>query len=192
MPADNRVAPESELIKAIRLSDQAAFKVLCQIYYDLLYRFLWRKTRDEETAKDLVQELFLNVWKIRANLEESQSLKAYLYRSANNLAINHLKKKALRQARLVDNAAVEQIAGTDERSDFQEYAEDALHGLPEEQRLVFMLNKFEGLKYAEIAELLQISVKTVESRMSKALKMLREKLQHLLIFIIFCHFFYFG
>jgi RNA polymerase sigma-70 factor (ECF subfamily) len=73
MPADKQVAPETELIKAIRHSDKAAFKALCQIYYDPLYRFLWRKTRDEETARDLVQELFLNVWKNRANLDERQS-----------------------------------------------------------------------------------------------------------------------
>ena len=185
MPVDEKNAVELELIKAIRQADKTAFKALCGIYYDPLYRFLWRKTRDEETAKDLVQELFLNVWKNRANLDETQSSKAYLYRAASNLAINHLKKKAVRQAYAVDSSATERMAETDEQHDFQEYAEEVLHDLPEEQRLVFTLNKFEGLKYSEIAEMLQISVKTVESRMSKALKTLREKLRHVLSIIIF-------
>jgi len=63
-----------------------------------------------------------------------------------------------------------------------------LQDLPEDQRIVFILNKFEGFKYAEIAETLQISIKTVESRMSKALKHLREKLRHLLILLPFIYF----
>jgi RNA polymerase sigma-70 factor (ECF subfamily) len=181
MPVDEKNVVELELIKAIRHANKTAFRALCQIYYDPLYRFLWRKTRAEETAKDLVQELFLNVWKNRANLDETRSCKAYLYRAANNLAINHLKQKAARQAYTIESSASERIAATDEQHDFQEYAEEVLHDLPEEQRLVFTLNKFEGLKYIEIAEMLHISIKTVESRMSKALKTLREKLGPLLI-----------
>jgi len=191
MPADEKNQVELELIKAIRRDDKTAFKALCRIYYDPLYRFLWRKTRDEETAKDLVQELFLNVWKNRANLDETQSSKSYLYRSANNIAINHLKKKAIRQAYTLDSPAAGRMAGTDEKHDFQEYAEEVLHDLPEEQRLVFTLNKFEGLKYHEIAKMLNISVKTVESRMSKALKTLREKLRPLLSLAAFFHFFFY-
>jgi len=182
MPVDERNTVELEIIKAVRRTDKAAFKALCEIYYDPLYRFLWRKTRDEESAKDLVQELFLNVWKNRANLDETQSSKPYLYRAANNLAINHLKKKAVRQAHALDSAAAGPRAAPDEQRDFLEYVEETLGDLSEEQRLVFTLNKFEGLKYNEIAEMLQISVKTVESRMSKALKTLREKLRHLLVF----------
>lgn len=181
MPVDEKNANELELIKAVRHSDKTAFRALCQIYYESLYRFLWRKTRDEEAAKDLVQELFLNIWKNRANLDETQSSTAYLYRAANNLAINHLKKKAVRQAHAMDSVAAGRMSGTDEKHDFQEYVDEILHDLPEEQRLVFTLNKFEGLKYSEIAEMLQISVKTVESRMSKALKALREKLEPRLI-----------
>jgi len=176
MSFNKKNANELELIKAIRCADKTAFRGLCQIYYDALYRFLWRKTRDEETAKDLVQELFLNIWKNRANLDETQSSKAYIYRAAHNLAINHLKKKALRQTHILSSAAAEQLSGTDEQRDFEEYVEEVLQDLPEEQRLVFTLNKFEGLRYREIAEMLQFSVKTVESRMSKALKTLREKL----------------
>lgn len=191
MPVDEKNAVELELIKAIRRDDKTAFKEFCRIYYDALYRFLWRKTRDEETAKDLAQELFLNIWTHRANLDETQSCKAYLYRAANNIAINHLKKKAIRQSYTVDSSATERTTVTDEQQDFQEYAEEILHDLPEEQRLVFTLNKFEGLKYREIAEMLNISIKTVESRMSKALKALREKLGPLLSLVALFHFLFY-
>jgi RNA polymerase sigma-70 factor (ECF subfamily) len=189
MPVDEKTANELESIKAIRRADKTAFKALCEIYYDALYRFLWRKTRDEEAAKDLAQELFLNVWKNRANLDETQSCKPYLYRAANNLAINHLKKKAVRQAHISESAAAGQTAALDEQRDFQEYVDEVLIDLPEEQRLVFTLNKFEGLKYGEIAGMLNISVKTVESRMSKALKALREKVGALLSLAVFFNLF---
>ena len=181
---------ESELITAIKTSDNAAFKEFCRIYYEPLYGFLWRKTRDRDTALDLVQELFLNVWKQRKRLDEGRSVKAYLYRSANNLAINHLKKKTLRQTYFADSSAAEQASQTNQQQNFQEYVDDVLHDIPEAQRIVFMLNKFEGFKYAEIAETLQISIKTVESRMSKTLKVLRLKLGHLLSAIPFFYFFY--
>jgi len=166
---------DEELIRAINSSDRAAFKQLCERYYDPLYRFLWRKTRNDEAAEDLVQELFMNLWKMRARLDENLSIKAYLYRAANNLAINHLRKKALKQAHFVDNLDHAPAGHSDEERELQECLDEALQDLPEAQRTVFVLNRFEGLKYAEIAETLQISIKTVESRMSQTLKHLREK-----------------
>jgi len=166
---------DDELIRAINLSDRAAFKQLCERYYDPLYRFLWRKTRNDEAAKDLVQELFMNLWKMRVSLEENLSIKAYLYRAASNLAINHLRKKVLQQTHFVDNLANALAGYSDEERELRECLDEALQDLPEAQRTVFVLNRFEGLKYAEIAETLQISIKTVESRMSQTLKHLREK-----------------
>jgi RNA polymerase sigma-70 factor (ECF subfamily) len=164
-----------ELTRAIKLSDRAAFRQLSERYYDSLYRFLWRKTRNDEAAQDLVQELFMNLWKMRAHLDENLSIKAYLYRAANNLAINHLRKKVLKQAHFIDNLADAHPGHSNEERELQECLDEALQDLPEAQRTVFMLNRFEGLKYAEIAEILQVSIKTVESRMSKTLKHLRQK-----------------
>lgn len=166
---------DEELTRAIKISDRAAFKQLCERYYDPLYRFLWRKTRNDEAARDLVQELFMNVWNMRARLDENLSIKAYLYRAANNLAINHLRKKVLKQAYFADNLADAPAGHSDAERELQECLDEALQDLPEAQRTVFVLNRFEGLKYAEIAETLQISIKTVESRMSQTLKHLRSK-----------------
>lgn len=190
MPAATNTIPEAEesLVTSIKESDGSAFKNLCQIYYDPLYRFLWRKTRNINTAQDLVQELFMNIWKSRQTLDPSKSIKAYLYKSANNLAINHLKKKAVKDTHFADSVELESAVSSESAREFREYIDDALYDIPENQRLVFELNKFEGLKYAEIAEMLQVSIKTVESRMSSTLKTLREKLKHLLGFVIFLKF----
>jgi len=183
------INPEKELVIAIKISDGAAFKELCQIYYDPLYRFLWRKTYNDEAAEDLVQDLFMNVWKARENLDENQSIKAYIYRAANNLAINYLRKEQLVQQRFEDNLKDDPADSTGSNLEFQEILDDILQDIPENQRTVFILNKFEGLKYTEIADTLQISVKTVESRMSKTLKVLREKLAHLICLIIIMKYF---
>ncbi len=174
---------EKQLVIAIKQSDSDAFKKICELYYEQIYRFLWRRTRDGETACDLVQDVFLNVWKNRKNLDENKSIKAFFYRSAINAAINHLHRKVLVDKHFVMNESVEHLSG-DNDADLKEYLDDALQGIPEPQRIVFILNKFEGFKYKEIADILQISVKTVESRMSKTLKTLRSKLSHLLIFIL--------
>ena len=188
MGIDNKTNIEHELVKRIKLADDVAFKELCRIYYEPIYRFLWRKIRDENTALDLVQQLFLNIWKTRESLDETRILKPYIYQSANNLAINHLKQKARRQKYFIDNNTAESVSQADSNQEFQEYVDDVLYDLPETQRSVFILNKFEGFKYAEIAAMLNVSVKTVESRMSKALKTLRHKLHHLLCICIFFYF----
>ena len=180
----NTQVDEKVLIKAVKSDDALAYKEICSVYYDPLYRFLWRKTRNAEISKDLIQDLFINVWKLRRQLDETKSFKAYLYKSANNLAVNHLKQKVMKQNYLGDHNLDEVISKDIDPNELSEYIDDVLQGIPDAQCTVFILNKFEGFKYAEIAEIMQISVKTVESRMSKILKTLREKLAPLLILAI--------
>jgi RNA polymerase sigma-70 factor (ECF subfamily) len=169
---------DSELTKAIKSSDASAFKVLYYRYYKQLFIFLWRRTQNEETAKDLSQELFFRLWKNREHLDANQSLKSYLYKIAHNLVIDHLRKRGVEQTYFTNeqpNAAI-----TDEESDDFELREKinaTMSGLPDSVRQVFYLSRFEGLKYSEIADALDIAVKTVEARMSKALTILREKLK---------------
>lgn len=170
---------DTELTNLIKTSDSHSFKILYYRYYEHLFRFLEFKTRNYELAKDLVQELFYRVWKNRESLDETKSIKAYLFRSANNLAIDHLRKITA-EASYMKNTEIKDTLMPNEQFDLQEKAQQIIESLPEPIQTVFCLNRFEGLKYTEIAETLDISVKTVESRMSKALQILREKLKPLL------------
>ena len=174
---------EQNLIKSIINDDQRAFKQICKIYYEMLYNFIWRKTGNENLSKDIVQELFLNVWKLRKHLNPNKSFKSYLYSAANNLTINHFKSIQIQQKYFSESKAGEYQNSEKTQLDFNEYLDDVLSGMTEEQKTVFILNKFEGFKYKEIATILNISVKTVESRMRKILKVLREKLAHLLFLL---------
>lgn len=167
------------LVVALIQSDESAFKQLYYRYFETIFSYLWRQTRNEETAKELTQELFIKIWNHRENLDENKSFKAYLYRTASNLAIDHLRSKITRQNIFSDKVENEPAVEMDEFFEFRERLEKALKKMPKEQSKVFTLNRFEGLKYSEIAEVLQISVKTVEGRMTKVLKVLRGQLKDL-------------
>lgn len=168
---------DSDLAKALRASDHVAFKTLYYRYYEALYRFLWRQTRDALIAKDLVQEIFTRVWQHREQLDPQQSLKAYLYRIGYNLAVDHLRKKSHQPAALEEHHSEASAYVQDESFELREKMQAAIQNLPEPLCIVFTMSRFEEATYAEIAATLQISIKTVESRMSKALKELREKLR---------------
>ena len=169
---------DADLSRAISASDAAAFKALYYRYYEPLYLFLWRRTHDRETALDLAQELFVRVWNNREKLDASQSLKAYLFKIAHNLLIDHFRKKGVEQTYFAADPP-EEASVVSEADDFElrENIESAIASLPTPVRQVFQMSRFDGLKYHEIAAALEISVKTVEARMSKALATLRERLE---------------
>jgi RNA polymerase sigma-70 factor (ECF subfamily) len=177
--------PDNELAQAIKAADHTAFKVLYYRYFEALFRFLWRQTSDEELAKDLLQEIFSRVWKNRENLDPQQSLKAYLYRIGHNLVIDHRRQSVHKPDYLEDHPAGEPAYFVEENFDLREQIQATIAALPEPVRLVFTMNRFDGIKYAEIAARLKISVKTVEARMSKALAILREKLAPFLVCLLF-------
>lgn len=165
---------DSELVHAIILSDTSAFKTLYFRYYDALIRFIFIRSGSSEFAEDGVQEIFTRLWNSRRNLDESQSIKAYLYRIANNLLIDHYRKRSSEKTYLFETDPPD---GDDEEK-LQEKIDiqSAIQALPETVRDVFILNRYQGLSYSEIAETFGISVKTVEKRMSQALDRLRKAL----------------
>ncbi|HEX9654269.1 MAG TPA: RNA polymerase sigma-70 factor [bacterium] len=169
-------ATDAELTAALKASDHFAFRAIYYRYFEALFRFLWRQTHDDELAKDLLQEIFSRVWKNRNNLDASQSIKSYLYRIGQNLVIDHRRKNTHSLDSLEEHPEIEPTYSTDESFDLQDKIQSAIEDLPEQVRIVFTMNRFDGFKYTEIAALLNISLKTVEARMSKALTLLREKL----------------
>src|SRR5690606_11564606 len=147
--------------------------------------------RDVEDAEEVVQSTFLLVWEKRETLEIRTSAKSYLYAMVRNACLNVLKHQKIRQRHEAEEKALgersrdslhETVAGKELEYRIQE----AVEQLPEQCRMVFKLSRFEELKYSEIAEQLNISVKTVENHMGKALRVMREQLKDFLpiVFII--------
>ncbi len=130
--------------------------------------------------------MFLRVWERRARLDPAGSLRALLYRSAHNAALNHIKHREIerRWAQAAQAApepvAPEAEAGVRER-ELSGAIQDAIASLPERCRQIFLMSRQQGLSYAEIAELLGLSVKTVETQMGRALKALRAALSGFLL-----------
>lgn len=147
-------------------------------FYDPIRNFIYFKSGDEALAEDIAQDTFIKLWENREDIER-KTVKAYLYTVAGNLTINYLKRQQLKY-KFINNAQVstekmnpEFIA---EMAEFNDELQKVLASIPEGSREVFLMNRIEDLKYREIAERLGISVKAVEKRMSKALQILREKL----------------
>lgn len=147
-------------------------------YYKAVRNFLYFKTGDEDLAEDIAQDTFVKLWENRASIER-KTVKAYLYTIAGNLAINQLKRQQLRFKYI--NASEDRVENNSPEylmmmNDFRKQLEDAINAMPDGSKEVFLMNRLEDLKYREIAERLNITVKAVEKRMSKALQILREKL----------------
>ena len=181
---DHTETSDRQLGARIKASDHAAFRVLFYRYYEPLFRFVARRLPAGETPQDVVQDVFVRLWQRRATLKEDQPLKAYLYRIANNILIDQYRKREVRRTYAAQHAETTTPIVPVEDVDLEEHVMEAIEQLPEALREAFVLSRFEELTYREIAALLGVSVKTVESRMSKALKQLRVLLQHTLSVVL--------
>jgi RNA polymerase sigma-70 factor (ECF subfamily) len=131
-------------------------------------------------AEEIAQEVMLELWRRRESLQVEQSFAAYLIRSTRNRALNHVRHQRI-VARELAAASVEppESPGTDADTlgvELERVVREAIAGLPERCREVFELSRVQGLRYVEIAGVLEISVKTVEKRMGQALSELRKRL----------------
>ena len=163
------------------------FEQLFRLYYKELHRSAFRYLRDSESAEEIVQQVFLRLWEKNWEEEVHTSLKAYLYRAIYNESMNFLKKEqrkmkyqSYQQSRQEVVPAVDQSA-----KDLDQKLQLALAGLPEKSRIVFELSRFQEMKYKDIADTLDLSIKTVEGHMSKALRHLRIELIDYLTVIVF-------
>ena len=140
---------------------------------------------DFEASKDVVHEVFAAFWQKFDKLPADTQYKSYLFTAVRNKSFNYLRDKK-KHLNIVD-AELQMAPESDDSLETQELAREidyALNLLPERCREVFELSRFEDMKYAQIAEHLDISIKTVESQMSKALRLLREHLQDYLVLLI--------
>ncbi|MDX1910797.1 MAG: RNA polymerase sigma-70 factor [Saprospiraceae bacterium] len=170
---------EIQQIAALREGDEQAFDALFRTWYEPLVRFACSFTEgDADEAEELVQETFAKLWIQRDGLDVKYSIKAYLYRMVNNAALNRLRAQRV-HSRYTEHQTrqMEHVHETlSDDPDLGRRIATALESLPNQSRQVFELSRFESLKYREIAEHLGISIKTVETHMGKALRLLRQEL----------------
>lgn len=175
----NQDTSDKELIAKISQDDKAAFRALFNRHYKELLGTAINILRDQDKGKDAVQEVFFQIWKNRAGMEIRSTVRAYLKRSVINRALNQVE----RGKRFTDDSTlVRKPSGqTDPLEDvshteLKDALEVALQDLPERCRLVFVMKRLEGMSQKEIAQQLNISTKTVENQITKAVKALKEAL----------------
>lgn len=151
--------------------------------------FAYKYIQDIDTCQEIVHDVFVKLWEKREQIDLSKSVKSYLFTAVSNKCKNHIRdnKKfvtnelATENTNYNDQDALKQL----QYQELEEKIQEAINSLPEKCKEVFELNRYEGLKYKEIAEKLHISVKTVENQMGKALKVLREKLKNYVELFLF-------
>lgn len=171
---------------------QLDFESLFKENFRALHAYAITILRDEAMAEEIVQQVFCKLWERRDSLKIEVSYTAYLYRAVYNDCLNHLKHLKVRAAH--HSHALRQSANSHDTDnqvglrELQARLEAALKTLPEGCRTIFQMSRYESLKYHEIAERLDISPKTVEAQMGKALKLLRVALADYLPTLLICLF----
>jgi RNA polymerase sigma-70 factor (ECF subfamily) len=173
--------PDEQIALLLTKRDEAAFEQVFKTHYRNLHAYALTMLKDNDEAEEMVQQVFYKLWERSDHLSFSGSIAAYLYRAVHNETLNFIKHQNVRAdyrlhvAHSMKNKS-EQVHGKWSQKELENKFREALNDLPEQCRTVFQLSRFEDLKYKEIAEKLNISVKTVENHMGKALKLLRTKL----------------
>lgn len=169
--------------KRIQGGDIGEFEKLFKRYYEPLCHHAFRFLKDMDASEDIVQEFFYNFWKNRESFKIHLSLNAYLYQSVHNNSLNYLRHLAVKED-YTEQVRMDSVEGTQadgesliEMKELDAIVRITFEQLPERCSRVFRMNRFEGKKYREIAEILSISVKTVESDMGKALQIFRVALK---------------
>ena len=166
--------------------DEARFEAIFRTHYEDLCKLAYYYVKNAGIAEDLVQDVFLNVWNLGEAMWEIECMKAYLCRSVRNTALKHLDREKTAQRWV--NEEKHALPRTTNRADallrsneLEREIKMSLDALPERRRQIFFLSRFQHLTYQEIANELEISVKTVETQMMRALKLLRERLDSYLV-----------
>jgi len=184
---------ETNLAASLKKGDDLAFEKVFKAYFNSLYNYACTILKNESAAEEVVQQVFFKVWEKRETMPEETMLKAYLYRAVHNESLNvikHHKVRAGYQMHAVSNTdnTIDNAHSKVNMATLQHELHKAMNELPEQCRTIFQMSRFEERKYKEIADELNISPKTVENQMGKALKILRTKLADFLPLVI-CLFF---
>jgi RNA polymerase sigma-70 factor (family 1) len=170
------------LARVLEHDDYEAFEKLFIFNYSPLRNFCKKIVHVNEVAEELVSEVFLKIWSNRKHIVIASSPKSYLYTAVRNISFDHLRKEKHSIMTDLEEAAAVPCDCLDpqrcsEFEELQERVERAVNKLPRQCKLVFQMSRDRGMKYNEIAEMLQLSVKTIETQMGRALKSLRISLK---------------
>jgi RNA polymerase sigma-70 factor (ECF subfamily) len=179
--AKTEMMDDNQLVKSFRSGDQQAFNALVIRWQPRIHRFAYRFFADSDDASEITQKTFIKAYQNLGSLENEAKFSSWLYRIANNLCLDELKRSGRRKSSPLEAwmqssemAAEMSPAQELEHAELGAMLQKALLAIPDEQRTVVLLKEYEGLTFREIAEVLEVSENTVKSRMYYGLKALRK------------------
>lgn len=177
------------IFQSIKSGDEKALEMLFKEYYQPLCRYANSYLPDPDDAEEVVQGCFIKLWEKRENIQIQSSVKSYLYQIIRNACLNEIKHQKVKKnyGEMMTYEGTPQSESSDQstlKDELEHKIAAALQSLPQQCRLIFTMSRFEELKYQEIADQLNLSIKTVENQMGKALKLMRTQLQEYLPLIV--------
>ena len=178
----------TEVHNIFKIETKADFEKLFNTYYSNLCAYANNFLKDVDASEEVVQEVLFKLWTNRESIEITSSVQSYLFRAVRNVSLNVLKHINIREDYKQQNEYERQneLSSEDEMivSELEQRIRHTIDLLPMERKKIFIMSRYEGLKYKEIADKLNISVSTVENQMVKALKFLRDELKDYLPWLI--------
>jgi len=174
---ENRNTTDEGLFHRIKNDDPQALKILFERYFSALCHFACKFVRNTNLTEEIVSDVFLNIWLKKEKIEIKINLKTYLYTAVRNQSLNYLKKNKIHlediETVVKENKTSDMNADNSITYEELKYDIDALlQQLPEKRQNIFRMNRIDGLSYKEIAEILSISIYTVQNQMVAAVKFL--------------------
>jgi RNA polymerase sigma-70 factor (ECF subfamily) len=174
-------------LKGLKEGDRIVFEQLFREFYPLLCIYARRYTVSKDMAEEVVQDFFCKLWDKHEEIQVNTAIFSYLRKSVINHCLNH-SRKVENDRKMIDYGDnMEEVFGSadfESNDELTQMVDKALLQLPEKRREIFELSRFEGLKYHEIAERLDLSIKTVETQMARSLEFMRKYLKEFITVII--------
>lgn len=168
---------ENKLIKKLKAGDEEAFKKIFYRYSDRLFVWAYNITGDSLASSDIVQDFFIRCWEKRDILPDNCSFKAYAYKSVYNASLNHLRdNKRFVHGYEITIDLIDDDVRDEDIEELKRLLLKAIDELPDRCKKIFVMTTMEKKKYTEVADLLGISVNTVKVQVSKAYRILKEKM----------------
>ena len=174
---------DSRLIELLREGDPLSFEILFQKYYVRFYNFVFNLTKNSQAAEDIIQNVFMKIWINRASLRPDQSIHNYIYVLSKREMLNHIRdRKAYVQVERLVMAEQPSEEVTDQSMALKELdgrIRRFIADMPEQRRKVFLLSRYRGLTNKEIAEMMGLSVRTVDRHINLALTSLKKEFMNI-------------
>ena len=170
------------IVRRIKEGDKAAFREIFRLYYPSIHTFITGFTKDATLAEDIAQDVFMKVWIYRSSLDEEMPIRSYLFLLARRQICSWFRRKLTLQKHIVELSEQElesiiEDSNLTEATELQAIAEEIIANMPDKRRTVFVLSHGKGLSSDDIAEIMNISPRTVHKHLELATKTLRNKLK---------------